>query len=39
MTPREAAAAGASYVVIGRTVTAADDPPGAMRRVLAELAD
>ncbi len=38
MTPREAAAAGASYVVIGRTVTAADDPPGAMRRVLAELA-
>lgn len=38
MTPREAAAAGASYVVIGRTVTAADDPPEAMRRVLAELA-
>lgn len=37
MTPREAAAAGASYVVIGRTVTAADDPAGAMRRVLAEL--
>lgn len=38
MTPREAAAAGASYVVIGRTVTAADDPAGAMRTVLAELA-
>lgn len=38
MTPREAAAAGASYVVIGRTVTAAEDPPAAMRRVLAELA-
>jgi orotidine-5'-phosphate decarboxylase len=38
MTPREAAAVGASYVVIGRTVTAADDPPEAMRRVLAELA-
>ncbi len=37
MTPREAAAAGASYVVIGRTVTAADDPAGAMRQVLAEL--
>lgn len=38
MTPREAAAAGATYVVIGRTVTGADDPPAAMRRVLAELA-
>lgn len=38
MTPREATAAGASYVVIGRTVTAADNPPEAMRRVLAELA-
>lgn len=38
ITPREARAAGASYVVIGRTVTAADDPAEAMRRVLAELA-
>ena len=38
MTPREAATVGASYVVIGRTVTAADDPPGAMRQVLMELA-
>ncbi|MHB1069665.1 MAG: orotidine-5'-phosphate decarboxylase [Gemmatimonadaceae bacterium] len=38
MSPREAAAAGASYVVIGRTVTAADNPPEAMRRVLVELA-
>jgi orotidine-5'-phosphate decarboxylase len=37
MTPREAAAAGASYVIIGRTVTAADDPSAAMRAVLAEL--
>ncbi|HEY3288192.1 MAG TPA: orotidine-5'-phosphate decarboxylase [Gemmatimonadaceae bacterium] len=37
MTPREAAKAGASYVVIGRTVTAADDPPSAMRMVLGEL--
>jgi orotidine-5'-phosphate decarboxylase len=37
MTPREAAAVGAAYVVIGRTVTAADDPPAAMRSVLAEL--
>jgi orotidine-5'-phosphate decarboxylase len=37
MTPREAAKAGASYVVIGRTVTAADDSPSAMRMVLEEL--
>ncbi|MBM3908765.1 MAG: orotidine-5'-phosphate decarboxylase [Gemmatimonadetes bacterium] len=37
MTPREAAEVGAGYVVIGRTVTAADDPPAAMRSVLAEL--
>jgi len=37
MTPREAAVAGASYVVIGRTVTAADDPPAALRAVRAEL--
>jgi len=37
MTPREAAAVGATYVVIGRTVTAADDPPAAMRAVLREL--
>ena len=37
MTPREAAEVGASYVVIGRTVTAADDPPAAMRAVLREL--
>ncbi|MBI5601236.1 MAG: orotidine-5'-phosphate decarboxylase [Gemmatimonadetes bacterium] len=37
MTPHEAVAAGASYVVIGRTVTAADDPAGAMRQVMAEL--
>ena len=37
MTPREAMDAGASYLVIGRTVTAADDPAAAMRAVLAEL--
>ncbi len=37
MTPREAARAGASYVVIGRTVTAADDPVAAMQMVQAEL--
>lgn len=38
MTPREASDAGAGYLVIGRTVTAADDPAAAMRTVLAELA-
>ena len=38
MTPREAADAGASYLVIGRTVTAAADPAVAMRAVHAELA-
>ncbi|MBW7933684.1 MAG: orotidine-5'-phosphate decarboxylase [Gemmatimonadaceae bacterium] len=37
MTPREAAQVGASYVVIGRTVTAAEDPEAAMRAVLSEL--
>ena len=38
MTPAEAAAAGASYVIIGRTVTAAADPVAAMAQVRAELA-
>jgi orotidine-5'-phosphate decarboxylase len=37
MTPREAADAGATYVVLGRTVTAAPDPAAALRAVLAEL--
>lgn len=37
VTPGEAARAGASYVVLGRTVTAAADRRGAMERVLAEL--
>jgi len=37
MTPAEAAAAGASYVIIGRTVTAADDPVAAMATVRREL--
>ena len=37
MTPREAMDAGASYLVIGRTVTAASDPEVALRAVLADL--
>jgi orotidine-5'-phosphate decarboxylase len=35
-TPLDAAQAGATYVVLGRTVTAASDPVDAMRRVNAE---
>lgn len=38
VTPRVASAAGASHIVVGRTVTAASDPVAAMHRVLAELA-
>jgi len=38
VTPAMAAAAGAWYVVLGRTVTAAADPAGVMRAVLAEVA-
>jgi orotidine-5'-phosphate decarboxylase len=38
VTPREAAEAGASYVVVGRMVTAAPDRVGAMAAVNAELA-
>jgi orotidine-5'-phosphate decarboxylase len=37
VTPGEAVAAGASYVVIGRTVTAAPVVRDAMRRVLEEV--
>jgi len=37
MTPGEAAEAGASYLVLGRTVTAAADPVAAMHAVQAEL--
>jgi orotidine-5'-phosphate decarboxylase len=36
--PGDAARLGARYVVIGRTVTAAEDPTDAMERVLADLA-
>ena len=37
VTPTDAARAGASYIVLGRTVTAASEPAEAMRRVLGEL--
>lgn len=37
MTPKEAAAAGAHCLVIGRPITGADDPADALRKVLAEL--
>jgi len=37
VTPREAATLGATYIVVGRAVTAAADPPAAMETVLAEL--
>jgi orotidine-5'-phosphate decarboxylase len=36
-TPEDAAAAGAAYVVIGRAVTAAPDPPAVLEGVLARL--
>ena len=37
VTPREAAAAGARYIVLGRAVSAAESPAQAMRIVLADL--
>jgi orotidine-5'-phosphate decarboxylase len=38
MTPREAIAAGATYLVIGRPITAAPNPEQAAARIVAELA-
>jgi orotidine-5'-phosphate decarboxylase len=38
VTPREAADAGATYIIVGRMVTAAPDRMAAMDRVLAEIA-
>jgi orotidine-5'-phosphate decarboxylase len=37
MTPSAAQRAGARYLILGRAVTAAADPRGAMERVLTEL--
>ena len=39
MTPSEAIAAGADHIVIGRPITAAEDPLAAARRIVAELED
>lgn len=37
MTPAQAVAAGADYLVIGRPITGADDPAAAARRIVGEL--
>jgi len=38
MTPRQAAAAGADYIVVGRPITQADDPAAAAAAIAAEIA-
>ncbi|MEW6337678.1 MAG: orotidine-5'-phosphate decarboxylase [Acidobacteriota bacterium] len=38
-TPRDAVAAGATYIVVGRPITAAPDPAAAAEAILAELLD
>ena len=38
MTPVEAVKNGSTYLVIGRPVTAADDPTAVLRRINSELA-
>jgi orotidine-5'-phosphate decarboxylase len=37
-TPKDALAAGADYLVIGRPITGADDPAEAAKRIASELA-
>ena len=39
MTPADAIRAGADYLVIGRPITGAADPAGAVARIAAEIAD
>ena len=37
MTPARALAAGSDYLVIGRSITAAEDPMAALQQVMSEL--